>query len=234
MPPAGRTVWVTRAQPGAEATAARLAALGWTPLVAPLVETRPLPVAPPALDAVDALAFSSAAAVRAFADLTAQGRALPVYAVGTATARTAAEAGFARVRCADGALADLARLLTAELPPAARLLHPGALQPAGRLPNARALPVYETVAAPELPPSARDAVARGGPRAVLLHSPSAARAYAALSAQAPAAAPGTATAILALSAACAAPVAHLAARGLLQVAARPRDADLLALLQALD
>lgn len=232
--PDARTVWVTRALPGAEATAARLRALGWTPLVAPLIETRALPVAPPALDAVDALAFSSAAGVRAFAALTREGRDLAVYAVGAATARAAAAAGFTRVRCADGDGAALARLVASELPPGARLLHPGARRPAARLPGARALPVYETVAAAQVPPAARSAVARGAIRAVLLHSPSAAHVYAVLAEGAATLSAVAPPVLLALSAACAAPVAHLAAPGAApggpRVAAHPRDADLLALL----
>jgi uroporphyrinogen-III synthase len=59
-------VWITRARPEAEATAARIAALGWTPLIAPLLEIRPLP-APLELEGVGALAFSSRNGVRALA-----------------------------------------------------------------------------------------------------------------------------------------------------------------------
>ena len=37
-----RLIWVTRTQPGAEATAGRLRAMGFDPLVAPLLEVRAL------------------------------------------------------------------------------------------------------------------------------------------------------------------------------------------------
>lgn len=236
-PPAGGggAVWITRASPGAQATAARLRTLGWTPLEAPLIETLPLPVPPPPLDETDALAFSSAAGVRAFAALAAGGRDLPVFAVGAATARAATAAGFTRVRSADGNGADLLRLVAAELAPGARLLHPGARVPAVRLPGARAFAVYETRTVARTPVAARDALARGEVRAVLFHSPSAGRAYAALDGGAPPFAAADPPALLALSPACAPPVTDLAVTDLAagkapRVAAHPREADLLALL----
>ena len=60
-------VWVTRAQPQAEATAARLRAMGLEAVVAPVLETRPIVGARIELTGVDALAFTSAAGVAAFA-----------------------------------------------------------------------------------------------------------------------------------------------------------------------
>ena len=56
-------VWVTRAQPGAAATAERLRAMGYEPLVAPLLEVRTLPGGPIDLTGVAALAFTSASGI---------------------------------------------------------------------------------------------------------------------------------------------------------------------------
>jgi uroporphyrinogen-III synthase len=170
-------VWITRAEPGATATAARLRVLGFEPVIAPLIETRPLP-AKPDLAGVAALAFTSAAGVAAFAAVCAT-RDLPVFAVGEATAAAAHDAGWTEVTCADGDVAVLARLITAERPRiAGAVLHAGAAAPAGDLVgaltraglSARCLAVYETV--PATPP--RAALDRlESLAAVLVHSPSA-------------------------------------------------------------
>ena len=62
-----RTIWITRAEPGAAATAERVRQLGHRPLVAPLLEVRPTAQAAPDLADVGALAFTSANAARIFA-----------------------------------------------------------------------------------------------------------------------------------------------------------------------
>ncbi|PRB40785.1 uroporphyrinogen-III synthase, partial [Brevundimonas sp. MYb33] len=57
-----RRVWITRAQPGTARTAARLTALGYEPVVAPLLTIRAMPEAlnaAPDLTTVAALAFTS-------------------------------------------------------------------------------------------------------------------------------------------------------------------------------
>jgi uroporphyrinogen-III synthase len=150
-----------------------LIGLGFEPIVAPLLEIRPL-AAVLDLDGVAALAFTSRNGVDAFAGLSSA-RALPVFTVGDATAEAARAQGFGHVRSADGALADLARLLIAEAPRDGLVLVPGALEPAGDLPallaghvRARALPVYEAVETGVEPPRSFDAV--------LVHSARAARA----------------------------------------------------------
>ena len=74
-----RTIWITRAEPGAAATAERVRQLGHRPLVAPLLEVRPTAQAAPDLADVGALAFTSANAARIFASLTER-RDLPVFA----------------------------------------------------------------------------------------------------------------------------------------------------------
>lgn len=175
-------VWVTRARPGAEATAARLVALGHEPVVEPLLTVRGLDFDPD-LTGVAALAFTSRNGVAAFASRQPD-RSLPVFAVGAATALAAREAGFIRVRDADGDVAALAALIAREHP-AGLVLHPGPAQPAGDLAGALALQglaarsvvVYETV---QILPNAAFLGTLEGLDAVLLHSARAAQALAAM------------------------------------------------------
>lgn len=166
---------MTRAQPGAARTAGRLAALGFAPVVAPVLEIRPVAGPEPDLHEIGALAFTSPNGVEAFAPLTPR-RDLPVFAVGDATAAAARAAGWTDVTSAAGALEDLARLLgeTATGP----VLAPGASEPSGDLAallagrvEVRRLPVYEAVATAAGPPAEWDVV--------LVHSPRAGRAIAA-------------------------------------------------------
>jgi uroporphyrinogen-III synthase len=171
----GRKVWITRALPGADDTAARLAALGHTPLIVPLLAVRRI-AAHIDLAGVGALAFTSRNGVAAFAALTAA-RTLPVFTVGDATARAARDAGFASVRSADGDLPALAALIRAE-GAGLSILNPTAAEPAGDLAalvgepaRVRPVTVYQTVATGAAPPP--------GWRTVLIHSSRAARILAA-------------------------------------------------------
>ncbi len=155
----GPRVWITRTTPGADRTAQAVRALGFVPVVAPLLEVRPLaPAVALDLDDVAALAFTSVNGL-IFADLTSR-RDWPVFAVGHRTAQAARERGFTDVRSAGGDADALAALIAREW--VARglargpgvLLVPGAVRPsadlagllAGRVP-VRSLPVYETVEA---------------------------------------------------------------------------------------
>jgi uroporphyrinogen-III synthase len=177
-------VAVTRALPEAEATAARVRALGGEPVLAPL-----LTIAPRAFDVslngVQALLFTSSNGVRAFAAASDTG-AVRVLAVGDATAEAARAAGFYDVRSAAGDVAALAALAAATLDPAAgKLVHIAGAQVAGDLAGAldaagfkveRRI-AYEARAAPALPP------AFAGPLdAVLFHSARAAQTFVALGA----------------------------------------------------
>ncbi|HEY1223789.1 MAG TPA: uroporphyrinogen-III synthase [Brevundimonas sp.] len=210
-----RRVWVTRAEPGAGRTAARLTALGFEPLVAPVLEVRPLtPVID--LSGVAALAFTSINGVEAFAARQSE-RTLPVFTVGDATAEAARGAGFSDVRSASGDVHALARLLADAAP--GPVLAPGAAEPAGDLAAllagkvaVRSLPVYEAVET--------DIPAPAGFDAVLAHSPRAARALAmhawALDDRL----------AVAISAAAAEPLADLGLREI-RIAAAPTDAALI-------
>lgn len=220
-----RRVWVTRAEPGAARTAERLTALGFTPIVAPLLTLAPLPGAldlVPAPEAVAVLALTSPNGVEAFAPMAPRFRDHPVFAVGDATAEAARAAGFADVRSAAGDIHALARLIAAEAPPGP-LLAPGAREPAGDLPAllpdrpVQRLPVYAAFETRALASDAFDAV--------MLHSPRAARA---LAADLPRAASRSRTAVC-ISDAAAAPL-HPFDFAEIRIAAAPDEAAMLSAL----
>jgi uroporphyrinogen-III synthase len=185
MPRRRQRIWITRAQPGADATAERVRAMGHEALVAPLLAVKRLPDVQVDLTGVAALAFTSANGVRAFAETCAD-RSLKVFAVGSATAQAARAMGFRSVLSADGDVDALAEGIGArrgELKGA--VLHPGAAEPAGDLAGAlekhgveaRRLILYETG-----PVKLADAEAELLVRAdaALLHSPRAAQVLAAV------------------------------------------------------
>lgn len=172
---------VTRPEPGAAATAARVAALGWEPVLAPALLLTALPITP-APEAQAALAPSPAALPALAAVL---GPDMPILAVGEGTAAAARTAGFRTVFPAAGDAASLARLAAARLDPAAGpvLLAAGrgygdelaadlAAQGFGVLRRE----AYEAREVPGLPDPARAALAAGRVRAALFLSPRSARA----------------------------------------------------------
>lgn len=225
----GAPVWITRARPGAEATAARVAALGFTPIVDPLLEIAPIEASID-LDGVSALAFTSANGVQAFSGLSSA-RSLPVFAVGRATALAAREAGFASVASADGDVEDLARRIAAAQP--GLVLWAGAQEPAGDLVAAlnaagvaaRGVAVYATV---ERTPSNATLALLDQPLTVLLHSPRAARRLSQILSLGPA----RALRLLCLSEAVAAGLSPLAGSSSVACAPRPDETALLSLLTA--
>lgn len=226
----GRQVWITRARPGADATAGRVRALGHEPFVAPLLQVRRLAHVTPDVSDVAALAFTSANAVRAFAQGCGR-RDLPVYAVGRATTQAAHEAGFASVLSADGDVEALASAIVGRHRAAdGPILHPSATEPAGDLIGAlaaeglaaRRLDVYETVPAPFGP---RERALIGQMDDVLLHSAKAARALAGLLRKGP----QPHLRALAMSQAVLAPLAGLPLSAKL-FPQRPAEADLLRLI----
>ena len=177
-------IWVTRAQPGAEATAGRLRELNIEAVVEPLLEVRPAPNIAIDLTGVSAIAFTSANAVAAFAARSAE-RTIRVFAVGDATASAARAQRFGNVLSARGDVAALASALATrrrELPGV--VLYPAAAEPAQDLAGAleavgltvRQVTLYETVA---LEPS--ETLLERLPRidGVLVHSAKAAKALAA-------------------------------------------------------
>jgi uroporphyrinogen-III synthase len=107
---------ITRAMPDAESTARLVRDRGATPIVAPLLRIAKCAY-DSNVDGAQALLFTSAAGVRAFAPASRAG-AIPAFCVGDATALAARAAGFADVRSADGDAAALAHLALTSLKPA--------------------------------------------------------------------------------------------------------------------
>ena len=149
-----RRLWITRTAPQAEATAARLRAMRIEAVVAPVLEIRPIAGGALDLAGAEALAFTSQAAVAAFAAASPE-RSLPVFAVGAATAAAAQEAGFQHILAppAHGDVRGLADRIAAADPKPRLVLNPTALEPASDLAAllaargvaATSLAVYETV-----------------------------------------------------------------------------------------
>jgi uroporphyrinogen-III synthase len=232
-------VLVTRPEPEAAGTAARLVALGYRAVVSPVLKPAVLAAAKPSLDGVGALAFTSPRAVVAFA-AAAAAQALPVFAVGARTAEAARAAGYSDVRQAGGDGAALAHAIrSAHVPGAGAILHPqgqetafdlaAALRPAGI--DVRPYLVYALDEAGALTPDAMAALAGPATPAVLLMSPRTARTASRLAGLSPDLQTRWRCAVkLALSPA----VAQALGRdpGALAVAHRPDEASLLAALEA--
>ncbi|HWA20170.1 MAG TPA: uroporphyrinogen-III synthase [Devosia sp.] len=132
---------VTRPEPDASETAARLAALDIGAVKAPLLNFTPLPTTLPDAKGFAALAATSANALRALHDRgeIPHFRHLPLYAVGERTAAAARDFGFGEIVSADGDLAALVNLL-ADAGLAGPILYPAARDQSGDL--ARALAPY--------------------------------------------------------------------------------------------
>jgi uroporphyrinogen-III synthase len=117
-------VLVTRPEPDASHTATLLEARGHRAVIDPVLSLDLIPATRPTGE-LAAVAVTSATAVRAVqsnVDLDPL-RRLPLYAVGGRTAAAARDAGFSTVHDASGDALALARLLSAALPPGARVLH---------------------------------------------------------------------------------------------------------------
>jgi uroporphyrinogen-III synthase len=114
-----RRLFVLRPQPGADETVARATALGLDVVAMPLFAIERVEWAAPGPAEVDALLMTSANAVREAGDGLARYRALPVHAVGEATAAAARDAGFAIASIGNNGAAQAVEAIPAGL----RLLH---------------------------------------------------------------------------------------------------------------
>ncbi len=137
----GMRALVTRPRAEAAALAEELAARGIAAIIEPLLEIQYRSEPVPDLAGVQAVLCTSANGVRALARLSlarlANERAVPLFAVGDASAARARDDGFARVLSAGGSVGDLARLVRERLDPAAgRLLHVAGSAVAGDLAGA--------------------------------------------------------------------------------------------------
>lgn len=130
---------VTRPEPDASETAARLNALNIETVVDPLLIAETLTTTLPPAEGFAALAVTSANALRALHDRGELPRLLrlPVYAVGDRTAAVARDFGFAEVVSAAGDFGDLVALL-AKAGIGGPVLYPAAKQQAGDLAKALA------------------------------------------------------------------------------------------------
>ncbi|MCM8731492.1 uroporphyrinogen-III synthase [Hephaestia sp. GCM10023244] len=166
-----RKIAVLRPEPANATTAAAIEALGLAALRLPLFEVRAIGWTAPDPHAFDALVLTSANAVRLGGTDLDRFKALPVHAVGAATAAAAAQAGFSVVAVGDSdgvtLIADAARAGVA------RALHLGGrerkLQAGG--PIATAITVY----ASDPLAIAAEALTRLEGTVTLVHSPNAAR-----------------------------------------------------------
>jgi uroporphyrinogen-III synthase len=114
MPKPTRRVLITRPEPGATETAAPIAALGLTPIKAPMQDIENLPARLPSADQVAALVLTSRNAI---APIPPAYRTLPTWVVGDATATRAREAGFTDIQSADGDAVALAALIAGRMRP---------------------------------------------------------------------------------------------------------------------
>jgi uroporphyrinogen-III synthase len=219
-------VLLTRPEPGAAATAARLTGLGHSAILAPcLTVTRRPPKLP---DHPAAIIITSLQAVPA---LPTAYHHIPVFCVGDATAGRLREAGFRAVTSAAGDAEDLRRLITAQPLPGLYLLATGVRQGTAlaRQLRAEGIPllrrvVYAATPVRALPSKALAALTAGEIGAALFYSAETAAAFVRL------APPGTASiTAIALSQAVAAPL-HGLPWAAIRVAVRPTEADLLALI----
>lgn len=98
---------IIRPQPGADASAARVRAAGFEPLVLPLFAIEPMAWELPDTEGYDALILTSGNAVRAAGKALRRMTGLPVYAVGSATAKALSVAGLCATYVGAGGIAEL-------------------------------------------------------------------------------------------------------------------------------
>ena len=182
---------VTRPEPDASETAARLNALDIETVIDPLLIAETLETKLPETAGFAALAVTSANALRALhdrGDLSGYVR-LPVYAVGDRTAETARRLGFGNVTSARGNANDLVTLL-AEAGVQGPILYPAAKQRGADLGKALAphgvmvitAPVYDMVPSTGLRETTTAALASGAVSAALFYSRRTAETFATLAA----------------------------------------------------
>jgi uroporphyrinogen-III synthase len=228
-------VLITRAAPEASATALRVAALGCEPVLSPVLEIEAIPFDFAAAD-VQALAFTSAAGVRAFAAAQIV-RARPILAVGEATGEAARAVGFDDVRMGEGAGDGIALLARALDPADGAVVHVGGEDIASDVVNdlraigftARRVIAYRARFAARLAPVALDLLAAQEDAAVMFHSARGAESFIALARAAGLARAAENLVALCLSARVAEAAEPFGFKAI-RIAASPRESALLALL----
>lgn len=170
---------VTRPEPGASATAAKLTGLGHEAVLLPCLTVTPVTTHLPAKPA--ALIITSGQAIPA---LPAHYRQIPTFCVGDATAAKLRMAGFNRVESASGNAEALSRLVITRNIPGLHVLATGerlglALAASLRLAGIAVLrrKVYKVSKLARLPEAIRAALASGYFEGVLFYSAETARAF---------------------------------------------------------
>lgn len=174
-----KPIVILRPEPGASETARRAHALGLDPILCPIFEIESLDWRASAQSEFDAILFTSANAPRFGGPGLEPFLHLPCYAVGESTAAAARQGGFKDIRTGPSDGAALVEMMV-------RDGVSSAFHPSGRDHVALDRPdiriqrraVYASNAAASLPPEALSALGQGA--LVLLHSPRAARQFAAL------------------------------------------------------
>jgi len=183
---------VTRPREDAEPVARALAERGISVMIEPLLGIEPIPGVTVDPTGLQGLLVTSANGARTLARLLPD-RALPVWAVGDASARVARDLGFATVRSAGGDVEDLAALVAAHADPAAgALLHAAGETVAGDLSArlretgfaVRRETLYRAVTATRLSPDLCQALQAGTIDLALFFSPRTAATFATLVADA--------------------------------------------------
>lgn len=176
-------VLLTRPEPGASRTAARLTELGFCPILAPALVIRTLPTSLPDRTRLQALLVTSANALLA---LPPPWHAHPLFTVGTTTAAQARANGFSYIHNADADATALVALVTKTCRPAdgALLQLSGSgqgqdLTHALRAASFRVIrrAVYAASPAPSLPDTAKTALAEGNIAHALFFSAATARVF---------------------------------------------------------
>jgi uroporphyrinogen-III synthase len=178
-------VLVTRPSADALPLADALQQRGFDVLLQPLLRIQATDGPAPDLSGVQALLFTSANGVRAFARRSGV-RTLATFAVGDATAAAAKAEGFVSVTSAGGDVDDLARLVAGRLDPAGgKLLHAAGSAVAGDLAGAlgaagfmvERLQLYTAQRVESFDPSVSAALRDGAVDAALFFSPRSAASF---------------------------------------------------------
>ncbi|HSK41179.1 MAG TPA: uroporphyrinogen-III synthase [Arenibaculum sp.] len=229
---------ITRPEEDARPLAELLRTRGYVVSIEPMLRIEPVPGPPLDLSGVQAFLFTSANGVRACVARTNE-RALPAFAVGDATARSATRAGFGTVHGAGGTVDDLADLVARRCDPEdGALLHAAGSAVAGDLAGdlgRRGFTVdrrvlYAAHPAMALSESTVRAVYAGTIDAALFFSPRTAESFVRLARQA-----GIEERLAAVTALCLSEAVARAARTVpwreIRVAGRPEQAALVDLLE---
>ncbi|NRG16891.1 uroporphyrinogen-III synthase [Rhizobiales bacterium] len=170
---------VTRPEPQASKTAARLRALGHDAVVAPLLEVEAIVNAEIPCSGIAAVAVTSARAIDAVLcrDEWKCLRDLPVFAVGEKSARAAKDAGAANVATGRGTVGDLAALIGGS-GVGSTVLYLAGRERSGDLGgklaafgiDCRTVEIYAANVASELPDDVSTGLETGGIDAVLVYS----------------------------------------------------------------